>query len=244
MTTNEPNHNALYVPQSASRRDFLRGTAFAGAGLAMSATTNVFAEGSSEIKIGMVGCGGRGSGACGQALSTGNKNFVLWAMGDAHKDRLDSSYSGLSNKFHDQVKVADERKFVGLDAYEKVLKECDLVILATPPGFRAYHFEAAVNAGKNIFMEKPVATDAAGVRKVLEMAKIADQKGLKVVAGLQRRYQNCYQAALKEVKENNIIGEDAVSVGAGVVSGDPSPFPRYILLTLSYLILLVKYRYS
>src|SRR6185295_13806720 len=89
----------------------------------------------------------------------------------------------------------------------KVIAQCDLVILATPPGFRAYHFEAAVNAGKNIFMEKPVATDAAGVRKVLEMAKVADQKGLKVAAGLQRRYQNCYIAALKEVKENNIIGE-------------------------------------
>ena len=207
MTTNEPNHNALYVPKSASRRDFMRGAIFTGAGLAMSSATHAFAEGSGQVKIGLVGCGGRGSGACGQALSTGNSNFVLWAMGDAHKDRLDGSYSLLSNKHPDQVKVTDERKFVGLDAYEKVLKECDLVILATPPGFRAYHFEAAVNAGKNIFMEKPVATDAAGVRKVMEMAKVADQKGLKVVAGLQRRYQNCYIEALKEVKENNIIGE-------------------------------------
>ena len=207
MTTNEPNHHALYVPKTASRRDFIRSSVIAGAGLSMSAATHAFAAGSSEIKLGLIGCGGRGSGAADQALSTGNKNVTLWAMGDAHKDRLDGSYSNLSNKHNDQVKVDDSRKFVGLDAYEKVLKECDLVILATPPGFRPYHFEAAVNAGKNIFMEKPVATDAPGVRKVLEMGKIAEQKGLKVVAGLQRRYQKCYRDALKEVKENNLIGE-------------------------------------
>jgi predicted dehydrogenase len=94
-----------------------------------------------------------------------------------------------------------------LDAYKKVIDCCDLVILTTPPGFRPYHFEAAVNAGKNIFMEKPVAVDAPGVRKVLEMAKVADEKNLKVVVGLQRRYQNCYIEALKQVKEQGIIGD-------------------------------------
>lgn len=207
MTTHEPNNHGLYVPQKASRRDFLRGGIAAGAGLAMSSATHAFAAGSDQIKIGLIGCGGRGSGAAGQALSSGNYNFKLWAMGDAHQDRLDSAAKNLSDKHKDQFAVADERKFVGLDAYEKVLAQCDLVILATPPGFRPYHFEAAVNAGKHVFMEKPVATDAPGVRKVLEMAKVADQKGLNVVAGLQRRYQNCYREALKEVKENNIIGE-------------------------------------
>jgi myo-inositol 2-dehydrogenase / D-chiro-inositol 1-dehydrogenase len=207
MTTNDTNHNALYVPQTASRRDFLRTSSALGIGALASSSNFAWAAGSGEIKLGLIGCGGRGSGAADQALSSGNKNITLWAMGDAHKDRLDGSYSNLSNKHADQVKVDDSRKFVGLDAYEKVLAECDLVILATPPGFRPYHFEAAVNAGKNIFMEKPVATDAPGVRKVLEMAKVADQKGLKVVAGLQRRYQSCYREALKQVKENNIIGD-------------------------------------
>jgi predicted dehydrogenase len=205
MTTNEPNHNALYVSKK-SRRDFLRGGIAAGAGLAMSSATHAFAAESNDIKIGLIGCGGRGSGAAGQALSSGNYNFKLWAMGDAHEDRLESSYKNLSEKHKDQFNVGD-RKFIGLDAYEKVIAECDLVILATPPGFRPYHFEAAVNAGKNVFMEKPVATDAPGVRKVMEMADVADKKGLHVVAGLQRRYQNCYREALKQVKENNIIGE-------------------------------------
>lgn len=207
MTTHEPDNNAVYVPKTPSRRDFMRNTAAVGAGLAMSNASNAFAAGGGEIKVGLIGCGGRGSGAASQALSTGNKNVVLWAMGDAHKDRLDLAYTSLSSKHADMVKVPDERKFLGLDAYEKVIKECDLVILTTPPGFRPYHFEAAINAGKHVFMEKPVATDAPGVRKVLEMGKIADQKGLKVVAGLQRRYQACYREALKQVKENNIIGD-------------------------------------
>jgi predicted dehydrogenase len=199
-------HTAIYVPKTASRRDFLRGTAATAAGAAVSAATHAHAAGSGEIKIGLIGCGGRGSGAANQALSSGNYNFKLHAMGDAHEDRLESSLKNLSNKHKDQVDVGD-RKFVGLDAYEKVISQCDLVILATPPGFRPYHFEAAVNAGKNVFMEKPVATDAPGIRKVLEIGKLAEQKGLKVVAGLQRRYQKCYRDALREVKENNLIGD-------------------------------------
>ncbi|OAI57585.1 dehydrogenase [Verrucomicrobiaceae bacterium SCGC AG-212-N21] len=206
MTTNEPNNHGLYVPKK-SRRDFLRTGIAAGTAAAMSSATHAFAAPGDEIKIGLIGCGGRGSGAAGQALSSGNYNFKLWAMADAHQDRLDSAAKNLANKNKEQFAVTDERKFVGLDAYEKVLATCDLVILATPPGFRPYHFEAAVNAGKHVFMEKPVAVDAPGVRKVLEMGKVAASKGLKVVAGLQRRYQNCYREALKQVKENNIIGD-------------------------------------
>lgn len=207
MTTHESNYHAIHVPEKASRRGFLRGALAAGTGVALSNATHAFAASGKEIKIGLIGSGGRGSGAADQALSSPNSGFKLWAMADASKERLDGSYSNLSNKHADKVAVTDDRKFVGLDGYEKVIKECDLVILATPPGFRPYHFEAAVNAGKNVFMEKPVAVDAPGIRKVLEMAKVADQKGLKVATGLQRRYQKCYREALKEVKENNIIGE-------------------------------------
>src|SRR5436190_8583131 len=97
MTTHEPNHNALYLTKN-SRRDFLRGGIAAGAGLAMSSATHAFAAGGDEIKIGLVGCGGRGSGAADQALSSGNYNFKLWAMGDAHEDRLESSLKNLSEK--------------------------------------------------------------------------------------------------------------------------------------------------
>jgi myo-inositol 2-dehydrogenase/D-chiro-inositol 1-dehydrogenase len=206
MSNYEPINHGLYVPKN-SRRDFLRGSIAAGTAAVMSSATHAFAAGSDEIKIGLIGCGGRGSGAASQALSSGNYNFKLWAMGDAHQDRLDSAHKGLADKHKEQFSVPDARKFVGLDAYERVIASCDLVILATPPGFRPYHFEAAINAGKHVFMEKPVAVDAPGVRKVLEVAKIADQKGLKVVAGLQRRYQNCYREALKQVKEQNIIGD-------------------------------------
>lgn len=199
---------AIYEPQAASRRDFLRGTVGAGVGLAaLNAAAPAFAASSDKkLKVGLVGCGGRGSGAANQALKTGHAGVVLWAMGDAHQDRLDSSVENLKKMHGDRVQV-EGRQFVGLDAYEKVIAECDMVILATPPGFRPYHFEAAVNAGKHVFLEKPVAVDAPGIRKVLEVGELADKKGLKVVCGLQRRYQNCYLEAYKQVKEKNIIGD-------------------------------------
>lgn len=206
MSSSDPASSALYVSKAASRRDFLRAATATTAGAAISAATHAHAAGGDTIRIGLIGCGGRGSGAADQALRTGNYNFKLHAMGDVHEDRLGNSFKSLSDKHKDHVDVGD-RKFVGLDAYQKVIAESDLVILATPPGFRPYHFEAAVNAGRNVFMEKPVATDAPGVRKVIEMGKVAEQKGLKVVAGLQRRYQRCYREALREVKEKDLIGD-------------------------------------
>ncbi|OYW76542.1 MAG: dehydrogenase [Verrucomicrobia bacterium 12-59-8] len=192
---------------ATSRRQFIGATAatVASTGLTVAQSANV--AGSDEIKIGLIGCGGRGTGAANQALSTNQKGVTLHAVADAFKEKTDKALSGLREKNPEKVKVDDSRNFVGTDAYQKVIDCCDLVILTTPPGFRPYHFEAAVNAGKNIFMEKPVAVDAPGVRKVLEMAKIADEKNLKVVCGLQRRYQNCYRAALTQVKEQGIIGD-------------------------------------
>src|SRR4029079_12788335 len=103
MTTPDLTHTAIYVPETASRRDFLRGSAATAAGLAVSAATHAHAAGSGEIKIGLIGCGGRGSGAANQALSSGNYNFKLHAMGDAHEDRLEGSLKNLSNKHKDQV---------------------------------------------------------------------------------------------------------------------------------------------
>ncbi|MBX7207973.1 MAG: Gfo/Idh/MocA family oxidoreductase [Verrucomicrobiaceae bacterium] len=195
---------------AASRRDFLRTGSAAAVGAAASALTverSAWAAGSDEIKIGLIGCGGRGSGAASQALSTKQEGVKLYAMADAFKDRLDGARSNLSTKHPEKVDVSEDRQFVGPDGYKKVLEKCDLVILTTPPGFRPYHFKAAVEAGKNIFMEKPVAVDAPGIRTVQEYAKIAEEKNLKVVVGLQRRYQNCYLEALKQVKEQGIIGD-------------------------------------
>lgn len=194
----------------ASRRDFLRTGSAAALGTAasvLSVEQSAWAAGSDEIKVGLIGCGGRGSGAASQALSTPQPGIKLYAMADAFKDRLDGAHSNLRTKHPEKVDVAEDRQFVGPEGYKGVIDKCDLVILTTPPGFRPYHFKAAVEAGKNIFMEKPVAVDSPGVRTVLEYAKIADEKKLKVVVGLQRRYQNCYLEALKQVKDQAIIGE-------------------------------------
>lgn len=188
-----------------TRRQFIGKTA--GAASALTVAQSAWAAGSDQIKVGLIGCGGRGSGAANQALSTKQEGVVLHAVADAFKEKADGALSNLRTKHADKVQVDDSRIFAGLDGYKKVIDSCDLVILTTPPGFRPYHFEAAVNAGKNIFMEKPVAVDSPGVRKVQEMAKIADEKNLKVVVGLQRRYQNCYIEALKQVKEQGIIGD-------------------------------------
>jgi len=202
-------NNETNTPVAApSRRDFLRtGTAVAAAS-ALTVEQSAWAAGSDEIKVGMIGTGGRGSGAANQALNNPKAGIRLVAMGDLNKENLDKSLSNLRNAHGDKVDVPENRQYVGLDAYKGVLENADVnyVVLATPPGFRPYHFEAAINAGKNVFMEKPVAVDAPGVRKVHEMAKIADEKGLKVACGLQRRYQNCYREAFKAVKAG-VIGE-------------------------------------
>ena len=190
---------------TTTRRDFLGKTA-ATAG-ALTVAQSAWAAGSDQIKVGLIGTGGRGSGAANQALSTKQEGVILHAVADAFKEKAEGALSNLRTKHAEKVQVDDSRIFAGLDGYKKVIDSCDLVILTTPPGFRPYHFEAAVNAGKHIFMEKPVAVDAPGVRKVIEMAKVADEKNLKVVVGLQRRYQNCYLEALKQVKEQNIIGD-------------------------------------
>ncbi|MFO1483956.1 MAG: Gfo/Idh/MocA family oxidoreductase [Verrucomicrobiaceae bacterium] len=186
-----------------SRRQFIGTTAAASA---LTVAQSAWAAGSDKVKIGLIGSGGRGSGAADQALSTPNEGFVLHAVCDAFKQKAEGALSNLRNKHESRVQV-DDRIYDGLDGYKKVIDSCDLVILTTPPGFRPYHFEAAINANKHVFMEKPVAVDAPGVRKVLEMAKVADEKNRKVVVGLQRRYQNCYLDALKQVKEQGIIGD-------------------------------------
>ena len=191
-----------------TRRSFLRTTAIAGAASALTIEQSAWAAGSDEIKVGIIGSGGRGSGAGNQALSNPKGGVRVVAVGDLSRESLDKCVSNLRNAHGDKVDVPENRQYVGLDSYKGVLDNSDVnyVVLATPPGFRPYHFEAAINAGKNVFMEKPVAVDAPGVRKVIEMAKVADEKGLKVAVGLQRRYQPSYRAAFKAVKEG-VIGE-------------------------------------
>ncbi len=173
---------AVGTTRRSSRRDFLRKSTAAAVGASIASRIGsipaVHAAGSDQIRVGLIGCGGRGSGAADQVLRAA-PNVKLVAMGDAFRDRLDSSRKQLQTKYKDVVDVPDERSFVGFDAYEKVLA-CDInyVILATPPGFRPQHLKAAVAAGKNIFTEKPVAVDGPGIRTVLGALRGGEQEGI------------------------------------------------------------------
>jgi predicted dehydrogenase len=160
-----------------------------------------------KLKISVVGCGGRGTGAAVQALRA-DKNVKLVALSDAFEDRLEKSLNAIIKEFEGEleIKVKDKNKFIGFKGYKKAIDLADVVILASPPGFRPEHFEYAVNKNKHIFMEKPVATDAAGVRKILNAAKLVKEKKLNVVVGLQRRYQLSYLDIFKQVKRG-IIGK-------------------------------------
>ncbi|MBI5775015.1 MAG: Gfo/Idh/MocA family oxidoreductase, partial [Verrucomicrobia bacterium] len=195
--------------ENVSRRGFLKTTSAAavGGGLLGGLTIEraAHAAGTDEIRIGLVGCGGRGTGAADHNLNThGLGKVKIVAMGDVHQDRLEQSLKILQKKHGDRVEVSPEAQFVGFDAYKQVIPLCDVVILATPPGFRPIMFEEAVKQGKNVFMEKPVAVDGPGVRRVLEAAKIAKQKGLKVGVGLQRHHQPNYQQSVKRMQDGEI----------------------------------------
>ena len=187
------------------RREFLKTSALVAGGVMLNQFA--FAGGHSStddtIKIALIGCGDRGTGAAFQALST-KQNIKLVAMADAFQDRLDNSYKVLLDKFKDKVDVPQDRRFVGFDGYQKAIALADVVLLVTPPGFRPTHFEEAIKQGKHVFMEKPVAVDAPGVRKVLAAAELAKQKKLNVVVGLQRRYQANYRETLKRIQDGAI----------------------------------------
>jgi len=172
------------------------------------------------IKVALIGCGGRGTGAAMQAMNT-KQNIKVVAMADAFRDRLDESYTSLTKhpQAAQKVDIPDDRKFVGFDAYKQAIPLADVVILATPPGFRPSHFEEAVKQGKHIFMEKPVATDAPGVRRVLAAAEEAKKKKLNVVVGLQRRYQPSYREMIKRIHDGaigDIVGGQVYWISGGV----------------------------
>ncbi len=191
-----------------SRRSFVKKTAAMTSGvLASNVSFQSFANvnENKKLKLAVVGCGGRGSGAVVQALNA-DDNVELISMADAFRDRIDSSLKSIQDHFGDskKIKIKEKNIFNGFDSYKKAIDLCDVVILTTPPGFRPLHFEYAINHGKHVFMEKPVATDATGVRRVLESAKKAKQNNLNVVVGLQRHYQNKYTDLYDKVKLGDI----------------------------------------
>ncbi len=191
---------------AASRRDFIRTTTAAVVGSTLATSMNLpgaWAAGSDEIKVGLIGAGGRGTGAVDNVL-TAAQGVRLHVIGDLFPDRLKDSLENLS-KHGDKAAVPAERQFTGWDAFEKVIaSDVNYVILATPPGFRPTHLKAAIAAGKNVFTEKPVFVDSHGYKTVLEAFEEANKKGLGVVAGTQRRHHAAYLEAMKRVQDGAI----------------------------------------
>lgn len=162
--------------------------------------------GGDKLTAGVIGCGGRGSGAAVNFLEAGGSTVEVTALGDVFQDRIDNCRERIKKATNAEVPA--ENCFVGFDSFEKVIDSgVDIIILATPPKFRPEHFEAAVKARKHVFMEKPLAVDPTGVRQVLAAAKMAEAAGLKVVTGTQRRHEHSYVNLFKELNENNGIGK-------------------------------------
>lgn len=201
--------------KSVSRREFVRGSAVSLAALGL-VGSRVFAAGSDKIRVGLVGCGSRGTGAVRNCVDS-SPNVEIVALGDVFQDRVEACLSVIKKdgekdwsssepwKHADKVKVTPQTCFTGFDAYQKVINSgVDLIILATPPHFRPIHLKAAIEAGKHVFMEKPVAVDPVGIRSVLASSELAKTKGLAIVAGTQRRHDPKYIEVMKRVHDGDI----------------------------------------
>lgn len=166
---------------------------------------SAYAAGSDILKLALIGSGARGTGAVVNAMRA-DEGVELVAMADVFEEIVNGSHENLMQikDLKDRVKVPDSQKFVGLDAYKEAIRLADVVILATPPAFRPLHFEMAINEGKHVFMEKPMATDAPGIRRILAAGKLAEEKGISVVAGLQNRYALRFQKTMNEVHKGRI----------------------------------------
>jgi predicted dehydrogenase len=223
------------MPSRPSRRSFLKTASAGAAALAAGGSLQALRaagpvhQGGARLKIGLVGCGGRGSGAAVQALTAHREN-VLFAAGDAFVDRLEQGLDGITEAMaaaqrKDQVDVPLDRRCVGLDAIDKVLAcGVDVVLLASPPGFRPAQIEKAVARGAHVFAEKPIATDAPGVRRVHAACEAAKQKGLSVISGLCYRYHDGRRAIVQRLQEG-AIGE-ILAIHGNYVTGELWSFPR------------------
>lgn len=192
----------------STRRQFLKKSSVAVVGGTVAgrlgAIPAVYPAGSDLIRVGLIGCGGRGTGAAEDAVSAA-PNVKLVAMGDVFKDKLGASRDILTKKIGEKMDVPEDRCFVGFDAYEKVISSgVDYVILATPPGFRPAHLKAAVAAGKHVFAEKPVAVDGPGVRTCLEVYEQANAKGIGIAAGTQNRHSIAHREAIRRLQQGAI----------------------------------------
>lgn len=192
-----------------TRRHFLQTSSAMLAGATVAGSLGIVrsahAAGSDILKVGLIGCGGRGSGAASNALNA-DPNIQIIAMADAFDDRLQASRNRLAKIGGDRFDVPDERCFVGFDAYKQLIdiKDIDVVLMATPPHFRPMQYRYAVEAGKHIFIEKPVAVDAPGIRSVMETNKLAKEKGIAVVSGLCWRYDHGVRETMKRLLDGAV----------------------------------------
>jgi predicted dehydrogenase len=190
---------------SVTRRDFVKTAAAASVAAAIPGHLGLFAAGSDALKVGVIGCGGRGTGAAIDCLNAA-PGVEIVALGDLVPDRVQSSLKKLKEAFPSRVNVPADRCFTGFDNYLRVCAcpDVNLIVTAAPPGFRPIHFKAAIEAGKHVFMEKPVAVDPVGIRSVIATSELAKQKGLAVVAGTQRRHQAHYLEIMKRIQDGQI----------------------------------------
>jgi predicted dehydrogenase len=202
--------NDTHKPESEApftRREFMKSSALTAGAIAsipLAVGRSAHAAGSDAIRIGLVGCGGRGTGAAVNALDASEQMRIV-ALADVFRDRLDGCRRNLINERGERATVTDDRCYVGFDAYKELIhSDLDMVILATPPGFRPQHFAEAVKAGRHVFMEKPVGVDPVGIRTIFAAAEEADRKNLSVVAGTQRRHEACYLAAMEQIQSGAI----------------------------------------
>ena len=194
------------MEHSANRRQFIKTSATLAAAGTLALPVAAHAAGDDQLKVALIGCGGRGTGAARQALLA-DKNVKLTVMADAFDDRLQSSLKTLSlnEQVGNKVDVLPEQQFVGFDAYKQVMAtDVDVVLLTTPPQFRPIHLKAAIEAGKHVFAEKPVAVDAPGVRSVLKTCEEAKRKRLSVVSGLCLRYDGGFRETVKRLHDGAI----------------------------------------
>lgn len=210
-----------------SRREFIKGgtlAAVAGA-TTLGLNAGAYASGSDILKVGLVGCGGRGTGAANQALRADPQTRLV-AMADTFENQLQNSLRNLKgqSEIADRVMVDKDRQYVGLKGYQAVIEQSDVVLLATPPGFRPYHLRAAVEAGKHVFTEKPMATDAPGVRSVMETVRMSREKGLAVVAGFCWRYDSPRRELFQRIHDG-AIGDVHTAYGT-YLTGPVKPMPK------------------
>ena len=189
------------------RREFLKqgGSLAAGAAVLGSLPHTAFAAGDNTIRLALIGCGGRGSGAVGDALSVPDSGPVkLYAMADLHESRMESSHKTLKRKFKDKVNVTEDRKFIGFDAYRKavdILKPGDIAMCTTRAYIRPVHVEYAIRKGINVFMEKPFASDPGGLHRLLRAGEMAEKKNVNVLVGLQCRHSPARQALIQKIRD-------------------------------------------